>query len=83
VSRSLPVPAGPREVRVERSEEGEVHRPHDSRVLERGAHGQDHRPRHLQVGQVRTRSLYELTLTPFIEVLIVPASELHQGKGQN
>lgn len=51
---SLPVPAGPGEVWVEWSKEGQIHRPHDSCVLERGPHSQDHRPRHLQDDQVST-----------------------------
>lgn len=61
---SLPVPAGPGEVRVERSEEGQIHRPHDSRILERGPHCQDHRPRHLQVGQVSTDEQDYYVVTP-------------------
>lgn len=49
---SLPVPAGPGALRVERGEERQVHRPHDPRVLERRPHRQDQRPRPLQDDQV-------------------------------
>lgn len=56
----LPVSAGAREVRVERSEEGEVHCPHDSCVLERGPHSEDQWPRHLQDDQVSTAGFYHL-----------------------
>lgn len=38
---------------MERGEEGQVHRPHDPRVMERGSDHQDHRPGHLQDDQVR------------------------------
>lgn len=50
---SLSIPACIGALRVERGEEGQVHRPHDPRVLERGSHHQDHRPGHLQDDQVR------------------------------
>lgn len=50
---SLSIPACVGALRVERGEEGQVHRPHDPRVLERGSHHQDHRPGHLQDDQVR------------------------------
>lgn len=50
----LPVPAGPGKVRMERSQEGQVHRPHDSRVLECGPNRQNHRSRHLQDAKVST-----------------------------
>lgn len=37
---------------MERSQEGQIHRAHDSRLLERGPLRQDRRPRHLQDAQV-------------------------------
>ena len=52
-SPSLPIPAGPGALRVERGEESEVHRSHDPRVLECGSHYQDLWPGYLQDGQVR------------------------------
>ncbi|VCW92541.1 unnamed protein product, partial [Gulo gulo] len=49
----LSVPAGPGTIRVERGEERQIHRAHDSRVLERCSHGQDQRPGLVQDDQVR------------------------------
>ncbi len=49
---SLSVPVGFREIWVERSEESQIHRSHDSRILERGTERQSHWPRHLQDDQV-------------------------------
>lgn len=51
---SLSIPARAGALWVERGEEGQVHRPYDPRVLERGSHHQDHRPGHLQDDQVRS-----------------------------
>lgn len=61
---SLPVPAGPGEVRVEWSEEGEVHSAHDTCVLECGPHTQDHWPRHLQDVEVSSSVSPAATSTP-------------------
>lgn len=53
IPSSLSIPACVGALWVERGEEGQVHRPHDPRVLERGSDHQDHRPGHLQDDQVR------------------------------
>lgn len=45
---------------MERSEEGEIHRSHDSCVLERGTQRQNHRSRHLQNDQVSMQQHYGL-----------------------
>lgn len=55
----VPVPAGSGEVRVERGEKGQVHRPHDPRVLERGPQFEDHRPRLLQDDQTLFAPVHE------------------------
>lgn len=44
---------------MERGQEGQVHRPHDPRVLERGPHRQGHRPRHVQDDQALPPAVHQ------------------------